>query len=132
MKKEKNVPIPKTLYDLMEKYIKEHNICANEYVFQNRNGGAYVAETFCTQFKKHLKIAGICDYSFKAHDFRHTVATYLYQDGASIEAIRDYLGHKDSNMTRQYLDYIQSIVNASNDEYFKTKHSLVLTKERKG
>lgn len=119
MKSEKNVPIPKMLYELMVAYIKENNIKSDDYVFQNKHGGAYDAGTFCKRMKKFLKEKGIENYDFKSHDFRHTVSTYLYSHGASIEVIRDYLGHKDSSMTKKYLDYIPNMIDRANEDYFK-------------
>lgn len=121
MKSEKYVPIPTLLYQAMMEYIAQNDIGADEYVFKNRRGGAYDAGTFCKQFKRCLGEAGITNYDFRSHDFRHTVATYLYAHGASIETIRDYLGHKESDMTRQYLDFMPDIIDAANEEYF-TSH----------
>lgn len=121
MKSEKHVPIPAMLYQIMSAYIIDHNIGAEEFVFRNKRGGAYDAGTFSKQFKRFLKKAGIKNYDFKSHDFRHTVATYLYANGASIEAIRDYLGHKDSDMTKQYLDYMADRIDAANEAYFASK-----------
>jgi len=118
MKSEKDVPIPNVLYRLMDEYIKENNIKAGEYIFKNKKGGAYDAGTFSKQFKKAIANAGIVDYSFRAHDFRHTVASFLYKNGASIEVIRDFLGHKESDMTRKYIDYIAEIIDADNEKYF--------------
>lgn len=121
MKTEKYVPIPALLYQAMMKYITEHDIRADEYVFKNKRGGAYDAGTFCKQFKRCLEDVGIKNYDFKSHDFRHTVGTYLYAHGASIEAIRDYLGHKESDMTKQYLDYMSDIIDSANEEYFASR-----------
>ena len=121
MKNEKYVPIPTLLYQTMVKYITENDIGSDEYVFKNRRGGAYDAGTFCKQFKRCLEEAGITNYDFKSHDFRHTVATCLYAHGASIETIRDYLGHKESDMTRRYLDYMPDIIDAANEEYFTSR-----------
>ncbi len=120
MKREKFVPIPALLYQAMMQYITEHNIGADDYIFKNKRGGAYDAGTFCTQFKRCIKEAGI-NYDFKSHDFRHTVATCLYTHGASIEAIRDYLGHKESDMTKQYLDYMSNVIDDANEEYFASR-----------
>ena len=121
MKSEKFVPIPALLYQAMKKYITEKDIGSDEYVFKNRRGGAYDAGTFCKQFKRCLEDVGIKNYDFKSHDFRHTVGTYLYAHGASIEAIRDYLGHKESDMTKQYLDYMSDIIDSANEEYFASR-----------
>lgn len=78
MKKEKCIPIPVELYKIMKKYIEDTGIKADEYVFQNKKGGAYDAGTFTKQMKRELKKAGLIEYDFKAHDFRHTIGTSLF------------------------------------------------------
>ena len=130
MKNEKYVPIPRKLYEIMEKYINDKNIKADEYVFKNQKGGAYDAGTFCKQLKKQLLQEGV-EYSFKSHDFRHTVGTSLYSNGASIEVIRDYLGHKESDMTRKYLDYIPDVIDKANEVYFNDNRNKLVRNERK-
>ncbi len=119
MRREKKDPIPNLLYETMIRYIRENNIRADEYVFRNRKGGAFCAETFCKNFKKSLMDIGITDYSFRSHDSRHTVATFLWQSGVPIETIRDYLGHISTDMTMQYIDFMTEIISESNDIYFK-------------
>lgn len=132
MKEEKCVPIPTVLYQVMKKYIAVHKIQGSEYVFKNKKGGAYSANTFCKQIKQGIQKAGIKDYDFRSHDFRHTVGTYLYLHGASIEVIRDYLGHKESDMTKQYIDYIPELIDKKNEEYFKSKDRLLVQFTKKG
>lgn len=65
------------------------------------------------------------DHVFQTHDYRHSVATALYEHGASIQAIREFLGHKHENMTRRYIDYIQKHVDQSIEQYYKEQKSLV-------
>ena len=47
-----------------------------------------------------LKIAGIDD--FKFHDLRHSAASYLAMDGASLAEIAEVLGHKTLQMVKRY------------------------------
>ena len=49
---------------------------------------------------KALKIAGIRD--FRLHDLRHTCASYLAQDGATLLQIGDVLGHRQVSVTKRY------------------------------
>lgn len=133
MKAEKNIPIPSMLYDLMKSYISKQQILPDEYVFQNKNGGAYCAETFTKFMKKFLKVEKI-EYDFRAHDFRHSVAFSFYQNNTSLESIRDYLGHKDSDMTKQYIDFYGEILDKKNMAFFEEKKNKLidLKKEKRG
>ena len=122
MKREKTIPIPETLYRLMQDYIRINHRLPHQYVFQGKDGQAYPAGTFCIQMKRTCKEYGIScgDYIFRAHDYRHSVATRLYDEGASLQAVRDFLGHLEEDMTRQYLDYMPAKINTANEKYFET------------
>lgn len=126
MKTEKRIPIPKVLYDLMDQYIKQKGIATDEYIFKNRHGGAYDANTFSKQVKEYLKKAGVVDYNFKSHDFRHTVATDMYDSGVSLATLRDYLDHKEVDMTKKYIDYMNLIVDEQNKKYLSKKNNALI------
>ena len=133
MKKEKCIPIPVELYKMMKKYIEDTGIKADEYVFQNKKGGAYDAGTFTKQMKRELKKAGLIEYDFKAHDFRHTIGTSLNKDyNVSIEAIREFLGHNSSDMTKQYIDFVPEMLDSANENYFSKEENKLATYIKKG
>ena len=115
---EKIVPIPMALYEIMRAYIKKNQLQPNAYIFSARNGGPYRTGTFRKQMKEICRKCGIF-YPFQTHDYRHTVATIFYQNGVSIQAVRDYLGHKTEDMTKQYLDIIPMQMEKKNEAYFK-------------
>lgn len=120
MKAEKMIPISLVLYEIMKIYIKKYRIKANEFLFKAQDGGAYRVGTFVKGFRANCKKYGI-DISgdtFKTHDYRHTLASGFYDDGVSIQTIRDYLGHNHENMTRQYIDYMPKKIEQANIDYF--------------
>ena len=47
-----------------------------------------------------VKRAGIADFCF--HDLRHSCASYLAMNGASLAEIAEVLGHKTLQMTKRY------------------------------
>ena len=120
MKNYKRVPIPKTLYQLMQIYLKRNNIMPDEYIFQNRKGGAYQSATFRKQMIRLCRELEISngEYLFRAHDYRHGVATYFYDTGVSLQGIRDYLGHTYEEMTQQYIDYMPRHIDSANEDFF--------------
>lgn len=136
MKSEKRIPIPSVIFTLMREYIEKNNIGANEYVFSNQRGGAYSAGKFSKEMKAFLEEAGIDkEYLFKAHDFRHGVATGLHDSGASLQTIRDYLGHNDENMTKQYIDFVPAKIDKATESYFDNESNDIAKKileKRKG
>lgn len=129
----KCIPIPTVLFQLMVRYIEKNNIKPNEYIFQSAKGRAYNAGTYSKQFIGSLKEHGIeCEDNFQSHDYRHTVATFLYTHGASLQVVRDYIGHRDDEMTAQYIDYLPNLVQQANEQYFdKQDNNLAAILKRK-
>lgn len=125
MKTYKRIPIPAALYKLMKVFIKKYGIEADDYVFQNRKGGAYGYSTLRARMIKYCDenhIAG-GEYLFQSHAYRHTVATVFYDSGVSVQGVRDYLGHEYEEMTRQYIDYMPKKIAKANEEYFSEQEN---------
>lgn len=125
MRSYKCIPIPDALYQLMQVYLKKYGITADDYVFQNLQGGACHSLTFNWRMRQCIQENNIQDgeYQFQCHDYRHTLATYFYDVGVPLQSIRDYLGHDYEEMTEQYIDYIPKKIEKANEEYF-SQHSL--------
>lgn len=121
MKNYKQIPIPEALYQLMQVYLKRHEIGADAYVFQNKNAGAYRSATFRVQMIRWCRKLGIRngEYMFQSHDYRHGLATYFYDNGVSLQGVRDYLGHDYEEMTQQYVDFMPKRIDHANQEFFK-------------
>lgn len=121
MKSYKRIPISDGLYKIMQVYIKRNGIKPDEYLFKNRNGGAYCSATFRRQMIRFCEEQNFDEgrYLFQSHDYRHTVATYLYDNGVSLQGVRDYLGHDYEEMTQQYIDYIPRKIARESTEFFK-------------
>ena len=67
-----------------------------------------------------LKAAGIEEFRF--HDLRHTTASYLAMDGASLLSISKVLGHQTTKMTERYshlaTSHIDEVVRSMNEKKF--------------
>lgn len=134
MKTYKRIPIAEGLYKIMQVYIRRNNIGPDEYLFKNRNGGAYRTATFRCQMQKFCmenEVEG-GEYLFQSHDYRHTVATMFYDNGVSLQGVRDYLGHNYEEMTEQYIDYMPRKIAKKNDEFFRTPGNSLAAGLRKG
>lgn len=117
----KRIPIPWAIYKLMEVYLEKYRISRDDYIFQNKKGGAYSYSSFRYRMLKYCEKnqIGNGEYLFKSHDYRHHVATMYYDNEVSIQSVRDYLGHDYEEMTRQYIDYMPQKISRANEEYFK-------------
>ena len=49
----------------------------------------------------------------------HNLATLYYDNGISLQAVRDYLGHEYEEMTRQYVDYMPKKLEKASEAYFQ-------------
>jgi len=70
-----------------------------EYVFTNEKGDG-PRNHATSGIKKAMKRAGIKD--FTIHDFRHTCASRLIQNGLSLYEVASILGHTDVQTTQRY------------------------------
>jgi integrase len=86
--------------------LKLQNSARSEWVFPNASGfpGPYLH--FEAHWYAALEGAGIKDLRF--HDLRHTTASYLAQQGASLLEIADTLGHRTLAMVKRYSHLAQS------------------------
>jgi integrase len=80
--------------------LKLNNSARSEYVFQQPSEFPGPYEHFDNHWYAALDAAGIDDLRF--HDLRHTTASYLAQQGASLLEIADTLGHRTMAMVKRY------------------------------
>lgn len=81
-----------------EVIVRRHTSQVNQYVFNNRDGGA---RGYCTQsIRKAILRAGI--QNCRVHTLRHTLASRLIQNGMSVYEVREILGHSDIKTTMRY------------------------------
>lgn len=120
MKTFKKIPIPGILFQYLEGYCTKMERDADAYIFQGCDGGPYRAGTFRKKMRRELEKNDISprEYIFSAHDYRHTIATELFDDGAGLQVIREFLGHTSTDMTKQYIDYMDSRIDALTDEFY--------------
>jgi integrase len=72
----------------------------SEWVFPQSSGFPGPYEGFDGHWYAALESAGIKDFRF--HDLRHTCASYLASQGASLLEIADVLGHRTMQMVKRY------------------------------
>lgn len=80
--------------------LKLKNSARSEYAFPQPSGLPGPYEHFDAHWYAALKEAGISDFHF--HDLRHTTASMLAAQGASLLEIADVLGHKTLAMVKRY------------------------------
>ena len=80
--------------------LKLHDSARSEWLFAQPSGLPGPFEHFDAHWRAALEAAGISDFHF--HDLRHTTASMLAAQGASLLEIADVLGHKTLAMVKRY------------------------------
>lgn len=102
---------------LIKKYAKIRQLNC-DYVFPSNNLKNPI--DIRTPFETALKRAEITD--FRYHDFRHSAASYLIMNGASLAEVAEILGHKTLQMVKRYAHmsdaHTSKVVAAMNNKIF--------------
>jgi len=116
------VPISSKAYSLLQEHSKVRQI-NSEYVFARPDGKKPL--DLRHQWEKVIENSKIKDFHF--HDLRHTAASYLAMNGATLVEISEILGHKTMQMVKRYSHLTQKhtadILERMNEQQFKTLES---------
>jgi integrase len=91
------LPLAGHALELMKQYAKVRHVNCS-FVFPSKNFKNPI--DLRTPFENALKRAEILD--FRWHDLRHSCASYLAMNGASLAEIAEILGHKTLQMVKRY------------------------------
>ena len=99
-------------------YNKVRNI-KSPGVFLLNSGAPLTHSVYGKLFREALAVAGIKDFRF--HDLRHTAASFLAQNGATLLEIQQVLGHRTPAMTARYAHLVESHVESVVDRVMREK-----------
>jgi integrase len=81
--------------------LKKLPVVSLNFPFVIRSGKALKKSLLETRWRK-IRDAAKLESRFRWHDLRHTAASYLVQNGASLLEIQEVLGHKTAGMSAKY------------------------------
>lgn len=118
------IPLGEYAYDQMQMYLakrklvnpKEHS----PFVFINRYGKPLSRQFFFKRIKLYATKAGILT-SISPHTLRHSFATHLLEQGASLRAVQEMLGHTHLATTQIYTHVSEKRILSAFDLYQKRK-----------
>tara|TARA_B100001989_G_C24550011_1_gene473720 strand:- start:4492 stop:5580 length:1089 start_codon:yes stop_codon:yes gene_type:complete len=122
----RSLPLQGLAYEMVKAQSKLR-IVGCEYVFPSKkvsrgSQGKFIYQPIDirTAWENALKNAEIEDFRF--HDLRHSAASYLAMNGASLAEIADVLGHKTLSMVKRYAHlseaHTHNVVSKMNDRIF--------------
>src|SRR5215813_5494006 len=91
-----------------------HQIAAAPYVFPSR-GTSLTARQIRNLMTGYLKLAGITT-AYSPHSLRHTFATQLLNAGASLEVVKELMGHRSLDVTLRYTQLYDRTKRAQYDQ----------------
>ncbi|MEE9368160.1 MAG: site-specific tyrosine recombinase XerD [Pontiella sp.] len=104
--KERVIPVAKNSSDILQRYLEEVRplLCENPHiqnVFVSKRESALCRQRLWQIIKKYTKDAGIMK-NVTPHTLRHSFASHLLHNGASLRVIQEMLGHADIATTQIY------------------------------
>ena len=104
--------------DYLKAYAKVRRL-GSPGVFLLKSGAPLTHSVYGKLFHEALAKAGIKNFRF--HDLRHTAASYLAANGATLLEIQHILGHKTPAMTARYAHLVESHVEDVVDRVMRNK-----------
>ena len=128
----RTLPLQGYAYELVKEHSKVRNL-HTDYVFPSKNAVkqkkkgekevVYKPADIRTAWENAIEKAGIKDFRF--HDLRHSAASYLAMNGASLAEIADVLGHKTLQMVKRYAHlseaHTSGVVASMNEKIFGSR-----------
>lgn len=119
-RRKRSVPLPPWLAGMLERHIDDlgyssrcgsphrgRGRCRSGLLFPGIDGAAIEYSRWRRgTWDRAVGLAGIGDVTI--HDLRHTYASWLVQDGVTLEELRDLLGHSTITVTERYADLAQT------------------------
>lgn len=103
-KKDRLIPINKSTLIIIDEYIKTERLKYNiddNHLFLSQHKKFLTRQRIWQIIKKHIKNAGIIK-NISPHTLRHSFATHLLENGGTLRAIQEMLGHSNISTTEIY------------------------------
>ncbi len=123
--KQRSVPVSSFALEFLRKYMdgprkRVKGSKDTDIIFLNRDGKALSRTYFFMQVKRYAEEKGI-DSSVSPHTLRHCFATHLLENGASLRAVQEMLGHSNIATTQIYTEVSTKRIMSAYDLYASRK-----------
>jgi integrase/recombinase XerD len=118
------VPISEVAATFLQKYLDKRIANRDEPVFKGQLGAPMRPMSVSRRFSDLLKDFDMKKDSLSAHSIRHSTATHLLDNGASIRHIQELLGHRNIDTTERYTHLQTESVARAYRKYHPREHEL--------
>lgn len=116
-RKERRVPMQKTLEKHLREYIKIRGLLDTDHVFVTIDNTPLTPRQMQLRIKEHGLTAGIRGVRVSPHTFRHTFAKYYIMNGGDVFSLQKILGHSTLDMCKVYVSMFGTDVAAQHRKY---------------
>jgi integrase len=95
----RTVRLPRFLCEQLGAYLAGRSHARGDLVFTMPQGGPLREPKFAERYFKPAALTAGLPAALRVHDLRHTCASLLIREGASIKAVQHHLGHKSASIT---------------------------------
>jgi integrase/recombinase XerD len=118
------IPLGEYAYDQITSYLAKRKLInpkeQSPYLFINRYGKPLSRQFFFKRIKHYAEKVGL-NVSISPHTLRHSFATHLLEQGASLRAVQEMLGHTHLSTTQIYTHVSEKRILSAFDLYSKRK-----------
>jgi integrase/recombinase XerD len=118
------VPLGEFAYDQVLAYLAKRKLVnpkeQSPYLFINRYGKPISRQFFFKRIKRYASQVGLST-AISPHTLRHSFATHLLEQGASLRAVQEMLGHTHLSTTQIYTHVSENRILSAFDLYSKRK-----------
>ena len=104
--RDRMVPISVVAIDFLKRYLAERINNVDGYVFLGLRSGGFKkpmrSKHVSRIFREYLRRFGMDSPDISTHSIRHSTATHLLDNGASVRHVQELLGHKNIETTVRY------------------------------
>ena len=126
----RTVPLPRFLCEQLAAYLAERPHGPDDLVFTAPQGGPLREQKFVAGIFKPAAVQAGLPHRLRFHDLRHTCASLLIAQGASVKAVQAQLGHASATVTLDryghlFPDELQQLADRLQDAYvgpLRTQH----------
>lgn len=105
--KKRSIPIPYKHMGYIQNYIIYKNLKSSDYMFTYEN--RIISQYLLRKQLKALQIRIGLQPCFSLHHLRHSIASYLVDNGVTVQLVQQFLGHTSLETTQNYVTLKKTI-----------------------